>query len=207
MSQASDIGRPLVIACGAIAHELVAVLGANSLERAVDIQCLPAEWHNTPERITPAVTALLEEASKSGRRCFVAYGDCGTGGQLDTVLARYGAERLPGPHCYSFFAGAKRFDALAEAEIGTLWLTDYLARNFERLIIEGMGIRQHPELRDVYFAHYTRAVWLVQHHDAQTERAAEQAAQSIALPLTIEHDCMPAFSSTIEGAITPLVSA
>ncbi len=206
MRKASDENRPLVIACGAIAHELVAVLGVNSLERAVDIQCLPAEWHNTPERIAPAVEALLEQASRGSRRCFVAYGDCGTGGLLDAVLARYGAERLPGPHCYSFFAGAERFDALAEAEIGTLWLTDYLARNFERLIMEGMGIRRHPELRDVYFAHYTRVVWLVQQHDLNTEQAAKRAAQSIGLPLVVEHDCIPTFADTLTTSITSLVS-
>lgn len=199
--------RPLVIACGAIAQELIEVLGASSLERAVDVRCLPAEWHNTPERITPAVEELLLAASESGRRCFVAYGDCGTGGQLDAVLARYGAERLPGPHCYSFFAGDQRFNALADAEPGTLWLTDYLARNFERLIMQGMGIRRHPELRDMYFAHYTRVVWLVQQPDPETEQLAHEAASAIDLPLLIETDCMQPFMNTLAHALVPLIDA
>ena len=102
-----------MIACGAIAHELVTVLKANQLDN-VDIQCLPAEWHNTPEKIAPAVEQKIEVAAQSHERVFVAYGDCGTGGKLDQVLAKHGAERLPGDHCYSFFAGNEVFDAMAE---------------------------------------------------------------------------------------------
>ena len=199
--------RPLVIACGAIAHELVAVLGASSLERAVDITCLPAEWHNTPQHIAPAIEKLLKEASKTDRQCFVAYGDCGTGGELDRVLATHAAERLPGPHCYSFFAGADRFNALAEAEIGSLWLTDYLARNFERLILEGLGIKKHPELLHTYFEHYTRVVWLVQQYDSKTEQAAHAAAGALNLPLLIEQDCMPAFAHSLSASVIPLLPA
>lgn len=202
-----DVDRPLVIACGAIAHELVAVLGASSLERAVDITCLPAEWHNTPQHIAPAVEKLLDEANAAGRSCFVAYGDCGTGGQLDRVLETYSVERLPGPHCYSFFAGADRFDDMAEAELGTLWLTDYLARHFERLIMVGLGIRQNPELQQIYFAHYTRVAWLVQRHDADTERAAREAAAALGLPLVIERDCMQAFTDSLTHAVIPLMPA
>ena len=202
---ADETRRPLVIACGAIAHELVAVLGANSLERAVDITCLPAEWHNTPQHIAPAVEKLLKDASTTSRPCFVAYGDCGTGGDLDRVLATYGAARLPGPHCYSFFAGADRFDTLADAELGSLWLTDYLARNFERLILDGLGITKHPELLHTYFEHYTRVVWLVQQHDSKTEQAARAAAAALSLPLIIEQDCMPAFTHSLAASVVPLL--
>jgi len=128
-----------VIACGAIAHELVTVLKANQLDN-VDIQCLPAEWHNTPEKIAPAVEQKIEVAAQSHERVFVAYGDCGTGGKLDQVLAKHGAERLPGDHCYSFFAGNEVFDAMAEAELGTFYLTDYLVDNFDRLIMDGATV-------------------------------------------------------------------
>ncbi len=196
--------KPLVVACGAIAHELVAVLGANSLERAVDIRCLPAEWHNTPQHIAPAVDTLLKEAASDNRRCFVAYGDCGTGGELDRVLEKHGAERLPGPHCYSFFAGRERFDALADDELGTLWLTDYLAINFERLIMQGLGLRKYPELRDTYFGHYRRVTWLVQRDDPDTEDAAQRAADSLELPLVIERDCMQPFTHALQAAMVPL---
>lgn len=196
--------RPLVIACGAIAHELVAVLGKSALDRAVDIRCLPAEWHNTPDRIAPAVQEILRSAEATSRPCFVAYGDCGTGGQLDRVLAAFDAQRLPGPHCYAFFAGLYRFDALADQELGTLWLTDYFALNFHRLIMEGLGIARHPELRDTYFAHYRRVVWLVQEHTHKTQRAAEQAARSLDLPLVIEEQCFESFSEALTSRIIPL---
>lgn len=197
--------RPLVIACGAIAHELVAVLGKNAFERNIDVRCLPAEWHNTPERIAPAVEAILNDIDTSQRSCFVAYGDCGSGGALDRVIADYGVERLPGAHCYAFFTGIERFDRLAEQEIGTLWLTDFLALNFERLIMQGLGIVEHPELRDIYFQHYRRVVWLVQHHSEVTEQSAIHAAASLDLPLHIESDCMSPFSDILQQRVIPLL--
>lgn len=204
--------RPLIIACGAIAHELVAVLRADGLEQAVDIECLPAEWHNTPERICPAVQTKLESAALANRLTFVAYGDCGTGGRLDALLERFGVERLPGPHCYDFFAGHTLFEALSGDEIGTFWLTDYLARNFRRLILDGFGISKHPELLDMMFAHYTRVVWLTQDvpgSDRQAlEHAARDAAAALGLPLEIESIGLAPFHAAMRHGLgrIPVIS-
>jgi hypothetical protein len=192
--------RTLVIACGAIAHELVAVTRASGFE-AIDIQCLPAEWHNKPSLIAPAVEQKILQAQGDYQRIFVAYGDCGTGGQLDRVLASCQVARLPGDHCYSFFAGRQVFDALALDEIGTFYLTDYLVDNFERLIMQGLGIRRHPELREQYFANYTRLLYLAQdasRHD-RLDRAAEAAA-ALALPLQVHHTGLQPFEHAL-GAI------
>jgi len=187
--------RVLVIACGAIAHELVATLEAAGLvgdavgreaggsgDGPVRIECLPADFHDTPERIVPAVAAKLDAAEAAGMTPFVAYGDCGTGGRLDALLQARGVARLPGAHCYAFFAGPERFDALAETEPGTFWLTDWLARHFDRLVVQGLGIDRHPELAAVYFAHYTRVVQSADPH-GRNAAAARAAAEALGLPL------------------------
>jgi hypothetical protein len=174
----------LVIACGAIAHELVAVLKANRLTH-VDIQCLPAEWHNTPARIAPAVEEKIKQASEQYERILVAYGDCGTGGLLDKVLKDYQVERLPGDHCYSFFSGLSAFEAMAEDELGTFYLTDYLVDNFDRLIMDGLGISAHPELKDQYFAHYTRVMYLAQNNIVDKIRLSKAQAAADALGLSL----------------------
>ena len=185
--------RVLIIACGAIAHELVAVTRASQFG-LLDIQCLPAEWHNTPQLIAPAVEQKIRQAQGQYARILVAYGDCGTGGQLDQVLKRYQVSRLPGDHCYSFFAGREVFDAMAEAELGTFYLTDYLVDNFERLILEGLGIKRYPELLDQYFEHYTRVVYLAQDASQRNREAkAMQAASSLGLPLEIHQTGLRAF--------------
>ena len=175
--------RTLLIACGALARELVAVRRANGWDH-VDIACLPAHWHNTPERIVPGVEARILAARETHERVLVAYGDCGTGGQLDAMLARHDVARLPGAHCYAFFAGESVFEALAEPEPGTFYLTDYLAANFERLVMEELGIRRHPELQSVYFGHYTRLLYLSQGApDGLAD--AKRAAASLDLPLVV----------------------
>jgi hypothetical protein len=126
----------LIIACGALAHEIIALKRANAWDQ-IDVRCLPAELHNRPERIPAAVRALIRSSRGHYRSIFVAYADCGTGGLLDAVLAEEGVERIPGAHCYEFFATSPVFAALAEAEIGTFYLTDFLLRHFERLVIRG----------------------------------------------------------------------
>jgi len=113
----------------------------------VDVKCLPAELHNRPERIPAAVRALIQSSRCHYRSLFVAYADCGTGGLLDVVLKEEGVERIPGAHCYEFFAGSKVFAELAEAELGTFYLTDFLLRHFDRLVIRGLGLDEHPELK------------------------------------------------------------
>ena len=189
--------RTLVVACGALARELVAVLRANAWTH-VDVTCLPAHWHNTPERIVPAVEAKIVAARETHARVLVAYGDCGTGGRLDAMLARHGVERLPGAHCYAFFAGTETFDALAEPEPGTFYLTDYLAANFERLILEELGIRRHPALREMYFGHYTRVMYLAQ-DEAAGLADAEAAARALDLPLEVHRTGLAPLANALRG--------
>jgi hypothetical protein len=176
-------GRALVIGCGALARELLAVT-----ERipGLDVACLAPDLHNRPEGIPGAVRARIRRARADGyERVFVAYADCGTGGLLEPVLADEGVERLPGAHCYEVFAGGAEFERMAEAEPGTFWLTDFLARNFERLVIRGLGIDRHPELQATYFAHYRRVAFLSQTDDPDLLALARRAADR--LGLAFEH--------------------
>ena len=175
--------RSLVIGCGALARELV------SLTRQlpnVEVACLPADLHNRPGGIPGAVRGRIADARADGfDRIFVAYADCGTGGMLDRVLADERVERLPGAHCYEVFAGSEAFARLHDEEPGTFYLTDFLARNFDRLVIHGLGIDRHPELLPVYFANYRRVVYLAQTDDPDLLSAAQAAATR--LGLAFEH--------------------
>lgn len=175
MSSRQD--RPLIVACGALARELRAVLDASGLTD-VEVEYLPARLHNTPERIAPLVEQTLEAAGD--RPVFVAYGDCGTGGRLDAVLAEHGAERIPGAHCYQFFGG-ELFDRLQNAEPGTFYLTDYLTRHFDRLVWDGLGLDRHPTMRDLVFGNYRRLVYLAQTSDPDLVERAHRAADRLGL--------------------------
>ncbi len=170
--------RVLVIACGALARELGAITA--SLD-GLDFECLPARLHNRPEQIPEAVRRRVRAARGAYDTILVGYMDCGTGGLLDRVCTEEGVERLPGAHCYELYAGSEVFAGLQEAEPGTFYLTDYLVRHFDRLILGGLGIADHPELRDLYFGHYTRVVHLVQDPDAALDAAARTAAESLGL--------------------------
>ena len=174
--------RTLVIACGALAREITTLVRRQGWT-AIEVQCLPSAWHNRPERIPEGVRRKIRAARARSDidRIFVAYADCGTGGALDAVLEEEGAERIPGAHCYEFFAGGRAFTALHEAEPGTLYLTDYLARNFDRLILEGLGIDRHPELEAMYFGNYRRLVHLAQTRDGTLRAAARAAAERLGL--------------------------
>jgi Protein of unknown function (DUF1638) len=165
----------LIIACGALAHEITALRRANVWDQ-LHVRCLPAELHNRPERIPAAVRALIHASRDRYRSIFVAYGDCGTGGLLDDVLREEGVERIPGAHCYEFFATEPEFAALANAEPGTFYLTDFLLRHFERLVIRGLGLDRHPELFKVYFGNYRRLVYLAQAPDANSQAQAQAIA-------------------------------
>jgi hypothetical protein len=174
----------LVLACGALAHEIVAVLRASGWTH-VAVQCLPAALHNTPAEIPEKVRAALVAARGKYERVFVAYADCGTGGELDRVLRDEGAERIPGAHCYEFLAGSRLFAELAEEEPGTFFLTDFLARHFDRLVIKGLGLDRHPELLPLYFGNYRRLVYLSQSDSADLRGRAKEAAAR--LKLAFEH--------------------
>lgn len=178
---ATSVERPLVIGCGALAKELVALTRRAGFPE-VDLTCLPATLHNRPERIPEAVRARIRKARAAGReQLFVAYADCGTGGLLDRVLEEEGVARLEGAHCYEVYAGRAAFAALAEAEPGTFYLTDFLARNFDRLVIRGLGLDRHPALLPLYFGNYTRVLYLAQTDDPALTAAARRGARRLGL--------------------------
>lgn len=173
--------RTLVIACGALAREIVDLIRVNAW-RDLSVTCLPAIWHNTPAKIPDGVRAKIQAARRDGfERVFVAYGDCGTGGLLDNVLAEEGVERIGGPHCYAFFSGVDSFIEHADDDPTCFYLTDYLARHFDRLIFEGLGIDQHPELLNDYFGNYTKVIYLAQTEDTELTERARAAAERIGL--------------------------
>ena len=176
----------LLIACGALAKEIVALQKRNDWSH-MRIQCLPAELHNRPEKIPAAVRATIEEHREDFEHIFVAYADCGTGGLLDQVLAEFNIERLPGAHCYEFFAGETVFNELGEAELGTFYLTDFLTRNFDRLVKKGLGLDKHPELTNTYFGNYRRIVYLSQTKSDKLEALAEEHAQYLGLQYEHRH--------------------
>jgi uncharacterized protein DUF1638 len=170
-----------VIGCGALARELVELTRRAGLP-PVDLTCLPASLHNRPERIPAAVAARIRRARAEGYdRIFVAYADCGTGGLLDRVLEAEGVPRLEGAHCYEVYAGRAAFAALSDDEPGTFYLTDFLVRNFDRLVIRGLGLDRHPELLPIYFGNYRRLVYLAQGEDAELTTRARAAAGRLGL--------------------------
>lgn len=179
-SDAPDPSRVLVIGCGALATELVAVVEQAGLSN-VDLTCLPATLHNRPGGIPAAVRAKVRAARPRYERIFIAYADCGTGGLLDAMLADEGIERLSGAHCYEFYAGSAAFAELAEEEPGTFFLTDFLARNFDRLVWVGLGLDRHPELLSTYFGNYRRLVYLAQTDDPGLVVVARRAARRLGL--------------------------
>jgi hypothetical protein len=173
----------LIIACGALAHDIAALRRANQWLQ-MDVTCLPPELHNRPDRIPAAVRERIHAARGRYHSIFVAYGDCGTGGALDRVLEQEGIERIPGAHCYEFLATAAVFERLAEAEIGTFYLTDFLLRHFERLVMRGLGLDRHPELLPTYFGNYRKLVYLSQSHAP----GAEDRARAIAARLGLNYE-------------------
>jgi hypothetical protein len=176
----------LVIACGALAKELIAAIKLNRWTHMA-VTCLPANLHNRPERITEAVRGKIRANRNRYAKILCLYGDCGTGGMLDAMLAEEGVERIEGAHCYAFYAGLADFDAMMEEEAATFFLTDYLVRFFDRLVIEGLGLDRFPQLMSAYFGNYRRIVWLAQFPDGapDLEARAHAAAARLGLPLEI----------------------
>jgi hypothetical protein len=174
--------RTLVIGCGALARELA------DLTRPfpnLDVALLPALLHNRPDGIPGAVRDRIRDARGSYERILVAYADCGTGGLLDRVVDEERVERLPGAHCYEVYAGREAFAGLQDEEPGTFYLTDFLVRAFEALVIRGLGLDRHPELLPIYFGNYRRLVYLAQGDDPALVRRAQAAAER--LGLAFEH--------------------
>ena len=178
------MGRLLVIGCGALAEELSALKRANQWT-ALDIKCLDAALHNRPERIADRLESVLAQYHAEYTNILIAYADCGTGGAVDRVAQRFNAQRLPGAHCYEFYATSPVFEALAEAEPGTFYLTDFLVRHFDRLVIEEMKLDEHPELEDMLFGRYRKVVYLAQVDSSELLHQAERAATRLKLPLEV----------------------
>ena len=170
----------LLLACGALAREIVDLIERNRWT-GFDLQCLPAKWHNTPEKIVPALREKIRAARGSYPSIFVLYGDCGTGGLLDRMLEEEGVERIDGPHCYAFFSGNEAFAAKADDDVTAFFLTDYLAKHFDKLIWAGLGLDRHPELLPLYFGNYTRIVYLAQTRNEDIAKKAMAAAKKLGL--------------------------
>lgn len=174
--------KTALIACGALAREVIALKKKHDWE--VDILAIPALLHNRPDQIPAAVQKRIHQVEEEYERVIVVYGDCGTGGMLDRLLHKENVQRVAGPHCYEMYADGTYESLMAEAP-GTFFLTDFLVQSFDHLVIEGLGLDRHPELRQDYFQNYTRVVYLVQRDDPALEAKAKWAADQLGLPLEV----------------------
>lgn len=174
------MARSLVLACGALINEIKAVRELNGL-LDVSIECLPASHHMHPERIPGDLRRRLDRAVEQYDHVLVGYADCGTAGQIDEICAEYGVARIGGAHCYEFFAGQEHFAAIHDDDPTVFYLTDFLARHFDRFVMDGLGITEHPQLLSAYFGNYTRVVYLAQTDDPALDARAEAAADTLGL--------------------------
>lgn len=177
---AKSNGRILLLACGALAHEILAIKRSNNLEH-LDLTCLPAILHIHPERIPLAVEEAVMKHRDDYEDIFVVYADCGTGGLLQTKCAELGVQMIEGPHCYSFFEGNARFDEIKDTEFTAFYLTDFLVKQFESFVIKPMGLDRHPELRDMYFGNYDRLIYQAQTDDPALTAQAKKCADRLGL--------------------------
>ena len=191
-------GRVHILGCGALARELEWIATSSRFDRFT-IEYLPARLHNTPDLIPGLVDERLTKIRTEVETVFVAYGDCGTGGLLDAVLDRHGVSRLPGAHCYEFFATPSTFAGLHDQEPGTFYLTDYLARHFDRLVWSGLGLADHPELLPLYFGNYRRVVYLSQFPTDDLVAAAQGAANRLGLAFEHVHTGLGDLEASLEG--------
>ena len=181
--QATDAQKPrlLILGCGALAIEINYFIKLNKWEH-ITLHCLPARYHNTPDRIVPELESRLRDLVGCYDKVLIGYADCGTGGLLDSFIERWeNVERLPGAHCYEFYATSPVFTDLHEAEYGTFYLTDFLTRHFDRLVWESLGLDRYPQLRDTYFGNYRKLVYLSQFHDSHLLQKAADAAMKLGL--------------------------
>ena len=181
MVTAMEPKKVRIIACGMIAREVLAVNRQLGFDH-VDLKCLPADYHHHPEKIAPEMDKAINRAKSEGyEHIFVGYADCGTGGELDKICIKHGVERLTGPHCFSFYMGNQAFTETGEDYLTTFFITDFLARHFDTFMKKPLGLDRHPELREMYFAHYTRALYLAQTKDPKLEEMAREAAAFLGL--------------------------
>ena len=174
----------LIIGCGAIAHEVKEIIELNNWDN-VRLQCLNAELHNTPKILPGNIKEAIDSNINDYSKIFLAYADCGTGGLIDLLLKDYDIERLEGAHCYEFYSGSSVFKELSEKEIGTFYLTDFLVKNFDRLVIEGLGIQKYPSLKEDYFRNYKNVVYLAQKPDNGLQSKARECADYLNLEFSV----------------------
>lgn len=192
--------RVLVIACGMLAREALAIRERWNLGH-LDVTCLPAQLHFEPQKIPAAMQRAIREAKEAGyQRIFAGYGDCGTGGRLDAILREEGVERIAGPHCFAFYQGLDSFARYEAENMTSFYFTDFLARNFRTFFVEPLGLDKHPELKRDYFGNYERIVYLAQTDDPELDRAAEAAA----LWLGLAYERRPTGYGDLETAILAL---
>jgi hypothetical protein len=194
----------LVIACGALAREIAALRRVNGWTD-LDVCYLPPQLHNRPEHIAHEVQQQIRAHRERYQRILVAYGDCGTGGRLDAMLRAEGIERIPGAHCYEFFASPVLFAALADAEPGTFYLTDFLVRHFEQLVVRSLGLDRHPELASMYFGNYRRVVYLAQAPSEASLSKAQAIAAQLQLQFQFQFTGYGGLASRLHDLVTPSV--
>ena len=170
----------LIIGCGALAHEVREIIKLNDWDN-VRLQCLNADLHNTPKILPAKIKESIDSNINDYSKIFLAYADCGTGGLIDLILKDYDIERLDGAHCYEFYSGSSVFEELSEKEIGTFYLTDFLVKNFDRLVVDGLGIQKYPALKEEYFKNYKNVVYLAQKQDNVLELKARECADYLNL--------------------------
>lgn len=181
---AAGTGKILLLACGALAHEILALKRINDWDH-LDLHCLPAILHNSPKRIPDAVEAAVLKHRDHYDEVFVVYADCGTGGLLQARCKALGVEMLQGPHCYSFFEGNDAFADRAEDEITAFYVTDFLVRQFDAFVTKPLGLDRHPDLRDMYFGNYTKLIYQAQTNSPDLLEKAKACAAF--LKLDFEH--------------------
>jgi len=180
LASAAQAGRILLLACGALAHEILALKRANGWDH-MDLTCLPAKYHLYPDKIPAAVEEAVLKNRENYEQIFVVYADCGTGGLLQAKCAELGVEMVEGPHCYSFFEGNDAFSEIAEEEFTAFYLTDFLVRQFDAFVWKPMGLDRHPELRDMYFGNYTKLVYQAQTNVPALDEKARECAERLGL--------------------------
>ncbi len=203
-SSSSRSDRTAVIACGAIAQPVAAIVSRRGWP--VDVHPLPPLLHNQPDRIAGEVRRLADELAASYSQVVIGYADCGTYGALDEVCDDLGLRRLPGLHCYDVYAGASRLETFFSEQPGTYLLTDFLVRSFARTVLQELGLDRYPDLRDTYFTHYTRVVWLAQEPDDELLSLAQHAADRIGLPLTVVETGDRGLEKALADLLLPAVS-
>ncbi|RLJ41590.1 uncharacterized protein DUF1638 [Litoreibacter meonggei] len=188
-------GRVLLLACGALAREILAVKESNGWDH-MTLACLPAILHNTPDKIVPAVREAVSKHKENFDKIFVVYADCGTGGLLKVACDEMGVEMVEGPHCYSFYDGNAEFEA--RGEVTSFFLTDFLCRQFDAFVTKPLGLDRHPELRDLYFGNYEKLVYQAQQRDP----ALEEKAKACAAFLGLEYEYRFTGYGDLETALT-----